>query len=264
MPSFRELLLSQPYLLGTFVSFNDPYSAQILARCGFDWLMVDMEHSPLSPAEMTAMAHSTVAASGGNCSPIIRVPSHGVEWIKWALDSGAGGIIIPMVNSKKEVEAIVQRALYPPAGQRSYGPFRAPFADRRVTATMADYKEHTSSQVMVLPMIESTEGVANAEDIMRADGVDGVFIGPVDLRHSLGLSGPDGNEPAYLAALQRVLELGRRYGKPVGILGSPNWTARLVKMGFKFVMLAGGDAGILAEAASALLTSSRESIQLQA
>ncbi|OCT53776.1 5-keto-4-deoxy-D-glucarate aldolase [Cladophialophora carrionii] len=260
MPSFRVALQSKSCLLGTFVSFNDPYSAQVLARCGFDWLMIDMEHSPLSAQEITSMVHSTVAASAGSCCPIVRIPSHGVEWIKWALDSGASGIIVPMVNNKQEVDAVLKRALYPPAGQRSFGPFRAPFADMAGSLDMAEYKRKTAPTVAIMPMIESVEAVENAEEIVGAQGVDGIFIGPVDLRHSLGFEGPEGDEDAYLAALQRVLDVGKKFGKAIGILGTQESVPRLVQMGFSFIMLAGGDAGILAEAASAKLKASRQSI----
>ncbi|OQV05343.1 hypothetical protein CLAIMM_10102 [Cladophialophora immunda] len=227
MPSFRSLLQANPCLVGTFVSFNDPYSAQILAQCGFDWLMIDMEHSPLSAQEITAMVHSTVAASAGSCAPIVRIPSHGVEWIKWALDSGASGIIVPMVNTKQET--------WPTTSENG-------------------------REVVILPMIESKEAVENAEDIIGTDGVGGIFIGPVDLRHSLGFEGTTGDEPEYIAALQRVLQAGKKWAKPIGILGSQAAVPRLVDMGFSFIMLPGGDAGILAEAASALLKASKQSI----
>ncbi|OAP59153.1 hypothetical protein AYL99_06451 [Fonsecaea erecta] len=260
MPSFRSLIQNKACLIGTFVSFNDPYSAQILAQCGFDWLMIDMEHSPLSAQEITAMVHSTVAASAGNCAPIVRIPSHGVEWIKWALDSGASGIIVPMVNTKQEVDGVIKRALYPPAGQRSYGPFRTPFAEIPAPPDVADYKRKRSPEVMILPMIESKEAVENAEDIIGTDGVHGIFIGPVDLRHSLGFEGSTGEEPEYIAALQKVLQVGKKFAKPIGILGSQAAVPGLAKIGFSFIMLPGGDAGILAEAASALLKASKESI----
>jgi len=111
-----------------------------------------------------------------------------------------------------------------------------------------------------MPMIESAEGVANAEEIIGTNGVDGIFIGPVDLRHSLGFSGPDGTEPEYLAALQKVLSVAGKFSKPVGILGSPESMSRLVDMGFKYVMLGGGDAGILGDAATALLNKSRHAL----
>jgi 2-keto-3-deoxy-L-rhamnonate aldolase RhmA len=181
-------------LLGSFLIFNIPYAAQLLARCGFDWLMIDMEHSPLSAQEATNMVHATVSASQGSCIPIVRVPSHGVEWIKWALDSGADGNIIPMVNNKEEMDLIIKRVIYPPGGARSSGPFRTPFANLDPASTMADYRTQTVKDTAILPMIESVEGVQNAEAIMSTENINGVFIGPVDLRSSMGFHGPDGDE----------------------------------------------------------------------
>ncbi|KAK5712494.1 hypothetical protein LTR15_012074 [Elasticomyces elasticus] len=247
-------------LLGSFLSFNTAYAAQILARCGFDWLMIDMEHAPLSAQEATNMVHSTVAASQGNCMPIIRVPSHGVEWIKWALDSGADGIIIPMVNNKAEMDLIIKRALYPPAGARSSGPFRTPFADLDPAATMSKYRTETVASTVVLPMIESVEGVENAEAIMTTPGVDGIFVGPVDLRSSMGFAGPDGDEEQYLKALDKLLAIGKRLDKPVGILLSPTAPQRQIEMGFDYFLMT-GDADLMSRAAMAMLAATGDLVK---
>src|ERR1700761_2964853 len=109
-------------LLGCTLGFGTPTSAQLLSRVGYHYLLIDMEHNPLSSREASLLTHAIVSASGGRCKPIIRVPSHGVEWIKWALDCGSSGILIPMVQSAQEMERIVQMAVYPPRGQRSFGP----------------------------------------------------------------------------------------------------------------------------------------------
>ena len=260
MLPFLSAVRDRAPLLGTFVTFNTSYIAQILARCGFDWLMIDMEHSSLSAQEATNMVHATVAASQGKCMPIIRVPSHGVEWIKWALDSGANGIIVPMVNTKEECDLIVKRGVYPPLGQRSSGPFRTPFADLSRESTMAKYRTEIVKDVVIFPMIESVEGVQNAEEIMGTEGVNGVFIGPVDLRSSVGLAGADGTEHQYVQALQKILKIGKRLGIPVGILGSEEALTRQVEMGFDYFMLT-GDAGLLTNAATLVLDKARDSVQ---
>lgn len=252
--TFLASVREQKCLLGSFLTFNTPYAAQILARCGFDWLMIDMEHSPLSAQEVTNMVHATVSSSQGSCMPIIRVPSHGVEWIKWALDSGADGIIVPMVNNKKEMDLIIKRAIYPPGGARSSGPFRTAFADLDPTATMAKYRTNTVNNSVILPMIESVEGVENAEAIMTTPGVDGVFIGPVDLRSSMGYDGPDGDEEKYIQALKKILELGKRLDKPIGILLSPTAPERQVEMGFDYFLMT-GDADLMARAARTMVES---------
>jgi len=111
-----------------------------------------------------------------------------------------------------------------------------------------------------MAMIESAEGVENAEAIMSTRGVNGVFIGPVDLRASMGFSGSDGDEPQYLDALQKILSIAKRLEIPVGILGSQTALARQVEMGFRFFLLV-GDAELLYKGAQLVLTSARESIR---
>jgi 2-keto-3-deoxy-L-rhamnonate aldolase RhmA len=240
-------------LLGAFLSLSTPYVAQIMARSGFDWLLIDMEHSPLSAHTANDMAHSAITASQGSCVPVIRVPSHGVEWIKWALDSGCSAIIVPMVNNKEEMDLIIKRACYPPLGQRSSGPFRTPYADlEEMTNSFQQYVEEKAKGVAVLAMIESTEGVENAEAIMSTKGVAGVFIGPVDLRNSMGLKGSDGDEAVYLSALKKILDISKKLGIPVGILGSQDKLARQVEMGFSYFLLA-GDAALMGIGAEVVL-----------
>jgi 2-keto-3-deoxy-L-rhamnonate aldolase RhmA len=259
--SFLNKLRSKSPLLGGFISFNTPYVAQVMARCGFDWLLIDMEHSPISALQATEMVHATVTASQGACVPIIRTPSHGVEWIKWALDSGVSGIIVPMVNTKADMDQIIKRAKYPPRGQRSSGPFRTPFADLdEKTTSFGRYLTERVKDVAILPMIESVEGLENAEVVLSTESVNGVFIGPVDLRNSMGLSGSDGTEVEYVRALQKILEITKRLGIPAGILGSQDALSRQVEMGFDYFLLA-GDAGLLVLGADMALSKAQASVE---
>lgn len=99
--------------------------AQVVGGAGHDFVFIDMEHAPLKPEKTTQMVHAIVASSRGSCFPIIRMPSHRVEWIKWELDRGA--IVVPMVNNKAEVDEIMNRTTYPPQGSRSFGTARAPW-----------------------------------------------------------------------------------------------------------------------------------------
>lgn len=206
--------------VGCTLGFGAVFSAQLLARAGFDYLMIDMEHNPLSARDASSMVHAIAAASGGKCKPVVRVPSHGVEWIKWALDSGAAGIIVPMVTSAAQVEQIVQHGTYPPRGQRSFGPALAPFSGVDPTATVQRYLHETSKTISIIPMIESLEGYENAEAICSNDAISAVFIGPVDLRMSMGLAGGDGDEDRYLAILAHLVQLCHRASKPIGIFAA--------------------------------------------
>lgn len=224
--------------IGCTLGFGTLFSAQIIARIGYDYVLIDMEHNPLSAREAGLMVHIVTGASAGRCKSIIRVPSHGVEWIKWALDCGSHGILIPMVKNRQEMEAIVQAAVYPPLGQRSFGPAMAAFADLDVGATSAKYFKETSKDVAVIPMVESIEGLGHAEAICSVEGVTAVFVGPVDLRLSMGLNGGDGNEEAFLRALQKVLAIGQKLGKPVGTFASNGEECRKrTAEGFDFLMV---------------------------
>ncbi|KAK2773172.1 2-dehydro-3-deoxyglucarate aldolase [Colletotrichum kahawae] len=185
--------------LGVALTIPSVTVSRLISQVGYDFVFIDMEHSPLGPEKMTALVHGVVASSRGSCFPLVRVPSQGVEWIKWALDSGAAGIIVPMVNNQAEMRAIAQHCLYPPRGRRSFGPSNAPWGlPNGPGGGVGEYvKRASEGKIAILPIIESTESVENVEDIISIDGVSGVFIGPIDLRLSLGLSGADGEEPAY-------------------------------------------------------------------
>jgi len=225
-------------LIGCTLGFGTLLSAQIIARVGYDYVLIDMEHNPLSAREAGLMAHVVIAASTGRCKSIIRVPSHGVEWIKWALDCGSHGILVPMVKNRDEMRAIVQSAVYPPVGQRSFGPTMAAFADLDREATSSKYFRETSNDVAVIPMIESVEGLDNAEAICSVHGVTAVFIGPVDLRLSMGLNGGDGDEEIFLKALQKVLAIGKALRMPVGTFASDGEGCRKrTAEGFSFILV---------------------------
>jgi len=225
-------------LLGSVIGAPAPISVKIAARAGFHWLMIDMEHSPLSPEQATELAHVTTAASQGACKPIIRVPSHGVEYIKWALDSGASGVIIPMVETAEQMEQIINKALYPPRGSRSYGPFNAPFGQLDPAANLATYVEMAQRrEIAILPMIESRKGIENAEAIMSVDGVTGVLIGPYDMRFSLGLPGGDGDEPEFIGALEKICSIAKKLDKVVGTMGASEEVAKKrTAQGFGFLL----------------------------
>lgn len=221
LESFRSRIekSAQP-LLGVVITLGSTTAAQLAAEI-FDWVMIDMEHSPMSAATATHLVHAVAASSLGSCLPIVRVPSHGVEWVKWALDSGASGIVVPMVNNAAEMDLIIDRARYPPRGRRSFGPFNAAAGSRiPLPGFPAYYKRAQAQEIAIIPIIESAEGLRNAEEIMRVDGVSAVFIGPYDLRLALGLPGGiDGDEKEFTGALAHICDLGKRLNIPIGCMG---------------------------------------------
>lgn len=237
MAKFTARVGNRP-AIGCTLGFGAVFSAQLIARVGYDWVLIDMEHNPISASQAAALTHAVIAASAGRCSPLIRVPSQGMEWIKWALDCGSHGVVVPMVQCQAEAEAIVRYGAYPPLGQRSFGPTMAAFADLDPSATTARYKSETSKNVQIIPMIESTEGVNNAEAICSVEGVTAVFVGPVDLRLSMGLPGGDGEEPEYLNAIRTIVRICKELQKPVGIFAAGEDECRKrASDGFDFILV---------------------------
>lgn len=250
------------------ISLASPFAAQILARTGVDILFIDAEHSPLSPAVVTSMVHSCIAVSHGFCMPLVRVPSpHSDEWLKWSLDSGAAGVIVPMVHDVSTAKELVRRAKYPPLGGRGLGPFQAEFVelmaenDKDLTSAGTGwlrYVDKTVKNVVLIVMIESRSGVHNVDEILAIDGVDGVFVGANDLRFEMGLPGASGSEPQYLAALEKVATSARNLGKPAGAFSADaESTAKLLEFGFTW-FLAAGDEWLLANGARLALSSFRQ------
>ncbi|KAK7885433.1 hypothetical protein LTR67_010226 [Exophiala xenobiotica] len=261
MAPFVDTLRAQGPLLGTFVTMSSPLSASIVGSSGYDCVIIDMEHVPTNALEATQVVHTIGAASKGTCLPLIRVPSHGVEWIKWALDSGAAGIVVPMVNTPDEARQVVQKARYPPLGQRSYGPLFAPFASPAFDRSQGQYFNVTSQGLAVFLMLESASGVQNADAILATEGVSGAFVGPFDLRCSLGLPGGDGTEDRFLDALKRIVAAGKAAGKPVGIYtGSKEQMVRNLRLGFEFILYL-GDSTILATGSKASVDEGRSVIR---
>lgn len=213
-------------LLGCALLIGSPFTAQLIARTGYDWVVIDMEHAPLSLLEVSHMVHVVISASAGKCLPIVRLPSHGVEWIKWALDCGTPGVVVPMINNAKEMEEVVRRVRYPPRGYRSFGPYLAPFANLDSNATVDKYFNTTSKEIALFPLIESVEAIENAEEILSIEGVTGIMVGPYDLRASMGPPGGSGTEKNYVKAIEKVAGICKKLGKPAGIAAGDEATVK--------------------------------------
>ncbi len=181
MEDFRACLSRGEPLIGTILSLPSPELAEIAADAGFDWLFLDMEHGCLDIKDVQRM----VQAVRPPCVPVVRVPSNEEVWIKKALDTGAGGLIIPHVNSGDEAAAAVRRAKYPPEGGRSVGFTRA----NRFGLRFQDHVGAANQTTAVIAQIEHIDGVRNIQNILDTPGIDSVFIGPYDLSASLGKPG---------------------------------------------------------------------------
>ena len=219
--------------VGAWLSLPDRASARIMARLGFDWLTIDGEHAAQHPGLIADMVG--VIADAGTSAPLVRVPYNSVEWFKWALDAGAWGLIVPMVNTAQEARQAVSWTRYPPHGVRSiggvFGPYSFGFMDWK------SYGEIANTEILLAVQIESAQGLANVDEILSVPGVDVAFVGPNDLHAQLGLPpSPEGAEPEFVQALETIKAAARAYSKASGIFCSNGEAAaHRISEGFQMV-----------------------------
>jgi 4-hydroxy-2-oxoheptanedioate aldolase len=220
---------------GAWLSLPSVEVARVVARLGFDWLALDAEHTAQQP-NLLAQLIATIADAGGS-APLVRLPANSVEWYKWALDAGAWGVIVPMVNSRTEAEQAVRWSRYPPEGQRSFG---GAFAPLGFGTTWPDYLAHANDEILVIPQIESAAALAHLDDILSVPGLDAAFVGPNDLHLSLGLAPrSESDEPAFLAALEQIKHAAQRHNLPLAMFCSSGAAAaQRVREGFAMVSVA--------------------------
>jgi 4-hydroxy-2-oxoheptanedioate aldolase len=199
--------LAHPPLWGAFVCSNSPLVAEILARSGFDWLVVDTQHAPSSGSGQLASMLQAIGLA--DVPALVRIPwKTDFASAMWALDAGAQGVIVPMVDTVAEAAAISQACKYPPAGFRSFGPWRVAMQFDRYDTDQGD------AHAICLVQIETRGGVDNLDAILAVPTVDGVYIGPQDLSlsHGAGLDWHHDNTVLHALA-ERILASCRQAGK---------------------------------------------------
>jgi len=179
----RSKLTAGKPIIGTAVTIPSPQLVRTLADCGFDWLMVDLEHGPIGPESAQAMINAT---QGSDCMPLVRLPSSETWMAKMPLDLGAMGLFFPLIMTAKDAERAIKSALYPPAGQRGFAPIHAGYRWRR---SLTEYAADADDAILKIIMIEHIDAVGRLESILKVPGIDVVFIAPYDLSQSLGLAG---------------------------------------------------------------------------
>lgn len=211
MPShFRHRLLQGDRLKGTIVSLPCPQMAELLACSGFDWLFIDGEHGPLSVGDIQLL----LQAAQPHCPCVVRVAANDGVHIKQALDTGADGIIAPLVNDAHTAARVVAWARYPPQGQRSVGIARA----QGYGFSFGGYVAQANVQVAVIIQVEHIDAVTNIASILDVDGIDGVFIGPYDLSASMGKPG-NIDDADVQQQIETVRQACLRRRMPLGIFG---------------------------------------------
>jgi 4-hydroxy-2-oxoheptanedioate aldolase len=230
--------------IGTWLTLPSPVSAQLMARTGFDWLTIEMEHTPFS-METAAQCFAIISASGP--APLARVPLNNVQNIKRVLDTGAWGIVVPLVNSRAEAEAAVNAARYAPQGQRTIG---GQLHAVNFETDPATYYDRANEEILVVVMAEQIQAVAAADEILSVSGIDVVFIGPNDLHKSMGQKPVfDSDSKEYVQAVQHILKTAKKHGVAPGIHVLDAATAkRRIDEGFQFVAVASESGLMLAKA----------------
>lgn len=195
--------------VGTWMTLADEGIAEILSNAGFDWIVIDLEHSCISLDQMGRLIRIIELS---DCSPFVRLTSNNPMQIKRVLDAGAHGIVVPMVESKEAALSAVQATRYPPYGNRSVGLARAQDYGRGFN----EYWKWQETEITVVVQLESEVASENAKEILETPGVSGFIVGPYDLSASLGIPG-DFENPKFLAALNRISDAAKIARVPSGI-----------------------------------------------
>lgn len=242
--SFRADLRAGKTLIGCWCSLANPITTEVLGVAGFDWLLLDGEHSP---NDVITFIPQLMALKDSPSAPVVRPSWNNPVELKRLLDGGFYNFLIPFIETADEARRAVAATRYPPQG------FRGVSVSQRSNrfGTVAGYFDGINEQVCVMVQIESRKGVAAAAEIAAVDGVDGLFVGPSDLAAGFGHLG-NASHPEVQEAMAQIFAAGRTAGKPIGILAPVEADARrYMAMGATFVAV-GSDLGVFRAGTQAL------------
>jgi 4-hydroxy-2-oxoheptanedioate aldolase len=243
--SFKHAIAKGELQVGLWCSLCSPITTEIVSHSGFDWLLLDTEHSPNEVPDVLAQLQ---AIQAGTAAAVVRPAWNDIVLIKRFLDIGAQSLLIPFVQTPEEARRAVEATRYPPGGIRGItGSGRASRYGR-----VKDYLKNASSEICVLVQVETREALKQIDAIASVDGIDGVFIGPNDLSASFGHIGNWGHAEVQDAIEEAAVKL-KKVGKAAGIL-TPNEeeAKKFIQWGYTFVAV-GADLGLLSKNADALL-----------
>lgn len=246
----REALRRGEPQVGTWLSLSSPVAARFMARVGFPWLTIDMEHSNCDwETASTMFAHISEAG----CVPLIRVASITHENAKRALDLGAYGIVFPMCNTVELAQLAVSSCKYPPAGTRSVG---GSVHALNFATDAAEYYKRANNEVLVIVQAEHIDAVSKIDQILSVPGVDAVFVGPNDLLASMGKTPQmETDDPEFVEALDKILRSAKTHGVAPGIhVADSNAAKRRIEQGWQFIAIS-SELGFMNQAAGTALES---------
>ena len=207
--SIKDKFRKQEVTIGSWITLAHPATAEIMAKAGFDWLVVDLEHSVITIREAEELIR-VIELCG--VVPLVRLSANDPVQIKRVMDAGAHGVIVPMVNSAVEAEKVASAVRYPPQGTRGVGLARA----QGYGSSFDKYLKWVNKGPVVIVQVEHIEAVNNLEAILAVEGVDGFIVGPYDLSGSLGVPGQF-DHPLMKEAMERIISVGATSGKTPGI-----------------------------------------------
>jgi len=226
----KSKLARSELTIGSWITLGHPAIAEIMASAGFDWLVLDMEHSVLELGEVQTIIQ---VLDKQQCPAIVRLTSNQPDQIKRVMDAGATGVMVPMVKSAADAHAAIQSVYYPPRGQRGVGLARA----QGYGASFPEYQRWLEQSAIVVVMIEHVDAVNDIDAILSVPEIDAYIIGPYDLSGSMGRPG-ELNHADVQAAIELVLRAGQRAEKPGGIHviePDPNALQQRIRSGFNFL-----------------------------
>ncbi len=230
MKSLKSKLAQSQFTMGSWITLAHPAIAEIMSNAGFDWLVIDLEHSVVTIREAEELIR--VISLSGSC-PLVRLSINDPVQIKRVMDAGAHGVIVPMVNFADDAKRAVEAVHYPPKGKRGIGLARA----QGYGSTFDHYLKWLDKESIVIVQVEHIEAIGNLNQILAVDGVDGFLVGPYDLSSSLGVSGQF-KHPAMKEAMDRILSTSIASGKAAGIHvvePDPMALQKRVDQGYNFV-----------------------------
>jgi 2-dehydro-3-deoxyglucarate aldolase/4-hydroxy-2-oxoheptanedioate aldolase len=217
--------------IGAWAQLASPFTAEILSSAGFDWLMLDMEHGP---GDILSLISQVQAMKSSDSVPLVRAPWNDFVVIKRILDAGAQGVLIPYINNRAETEQAVKACKYPLDGIRGVaGSPRAAGYGQNI----GNYLQRANDEIFIMIAIETPEAVSNLDEILQVNGLDGVFIGPMDLASSMGYFG-DPSQPEVQAEIKKIETKVLAAGKVLATTtGTWEQAQKLFERGYQMLML---------------------------
>lgn len=244
---FKKALDERQPWYGAFLALAEGCSAEVMASSDLDWLLIDAEHGP---NDLRSVLSQLQAIAGYTTAPVVRTADHSESMIKRLLDIGAQSLLVPMVESADQAEALVAAMRYPLRGIRGVG---AGMARAARWYGVDNYMENAESELCLVLQIESLAGLQALEEIASVDGVDGLFVGPADLAAALGHLGKPGH-PEVVEVVEQALQRIAAAGKAAGVYcGDPQQAQRYRQLGASFMLIA-ADSILLRNAAQAQLS----------